>query len=123
MATLLQQSREARVEVAKPLLFSRKIKEVSIFINIVQLYLSMKMIEELKLTKIAWVLSYIQEEVVEAQKDNLLDELSKGESEVEIVKKLFKKIRNEFGEIVEEKQKVEQLRTIKQEEKTYNEYI
>ena len=123
MATLLQQSREARVEVAKPLLFSRKIKEVSIFINIVQLYLSMKMIEELKLTKIAWVLSYIQEEVVEAQKDNLLDELSKGESEVEIVKKLFKKIRNEFGEIVEEKQKVEQLRTIKQEKKTYNEYI
>ena len=66
MATLLQQSREARVEVAKPLLFSRKIKEVSIFIDIVQLYLSMKMIEELKLTKIAWVLSYIQEEVVEA---------------------------------------------------------
>jgi len=66
MATLLQQSREARVEVAKPLLFSRKIKEVSIFINIVQLYLSMKMIEELKLTKIAWVLSYVQEEVVEA---------------------------------------------------------
>ena len=123
MATLLQQSREARVEVAKPLLFSRKIKEVSIFINIVQLYLSMKMIEELKLTKIAWVLSYIQEEVVEAQKDNLLDELSKGESEVEIVKKLFKKIRNEFGEIVEEKQKIEQLRTIKQEKKTYNEYI
>ena len=123
MATLLQQSREARVEVAKPLLFSRKIKEVSIFINMVQLYLSMKMIEELKLTKIAWVLSYIQEEVVEAQKDNLLDELSKGESEVEIVKKLFKKIRNEFGEIVEEKQKVEQLRTIKQEKKTYNEYI
>ena len=81
------------------------------------------MIEELKLTKIAWVLSYVQEEVAEAQKDNLLDELSKGESEVEIVKKLFKKIRNEFGEIVEEKQKVEQLRTIKQEEKTYNEYI
>ena len=66
MATLLQQSREARVEVAKPLLFSRKIKEVSIFINIVQLYLSMKMIEELKLTKIAWVLSYVQEEVAEA---------------------------------------------------------
>lgn len=89
----------------------------------VQLYLSMKIIEELKLTKIAWVLSYVQEEVAEAQKNNLLNELSKGESEVEIVKKLFKKMRNEFGETVEEKQKVEQLRTIKQEEKTYNEYI
>jgi len=52
-----------------------------------------------------------------------LDELSKRESEMEIVKKLFKKIRNKFGETVEEKQKVEQLRTIKQEEKTYNKYI
>ena len=123
MTTLLQQSGGARVEVAKPLLFSGKIKEVSIFINMVQLYLSMKMIEELKLTKIAWVLSYVQKEVAEAQKDNLLDKLSKRESEMEIVKKLFKKIRNKFGETVEEKQKVEQLRTIKQEEKTYNEYI
>ena len=78
---------------------------------------------ELKLTKIAWVLSYVQEEVVEVQKNNLLDGLSKGESEVEIVEKLFKKMRNEFGKTVEEKQKMKQLRTIKQEEKTYNEYI
>ena len=42
----------------------------------------------------AWVLSYVQEEVAETQKDNLLDELSKGESEVEMVEELFGKIRN-----------------------------
>jgi len=65
VATLLQQSGGARVEVAKPLLFSGKIKEVSTFINMVQLYLSIKIMGELKLTKIAWVLSYVQEEVVE----------------------------------------------------------
>ena len=52
-----------------------------------------------------------------------MDGLSKGESEVEIVEKLFKKMRNEFGKTVEEKQKMKQLRTIKQEEKTYNKYI
>jgi len=40
-------------------------KEVSTFINMVQLYLSIKIMGELKLTKIAWVLSYVQEEVVE----------------------------------------------------------
>ena len=123
VATLLQQSGRARVEIAKFLLFSGKMKEVSTFINMVQLYLSIKIMGELKLTKIAWVLSYVQEEVVEVQKNNLLDGLSKGESEVEIVEKLFKKMRNEFGKIVEEKQKMKQLRTIKQEEKTYNEYI
>ena len=52
------------------------------------------------------MLSYIQGRVAEVWKDNLLDELSKGESEVEIVEELFKKMRNEFGETAEEKQKV-----------------
>ena len=46
--------------------------------------------------------------VAEAWKDNLLDELSKGESEVETV---------------EEEQKIEQLRTIEQEKKIYNKYV
>ena len=53
----------------------------------------------------------------------MLDELAKGESEVESVEQLFTKIRNDFGETSEEKRKIEQLRTIKQEEKTCNKYI
>jgi len=53
----------------------------------------------------------------------LLDELAKGESEVESVEQLFTKIRNDFGETSEEKRKIKQLRTIKQEEKTCNKYI
>ena len=52
------------MEVAKPSLFSRKMKEVSAFINATYLYLSMKITGESKATKIAWVLSYIQEGVV-----------------------------------------------------------
>ena len=52
--------------------------------------------------------------MAEVWKDNLLDELSKGESEVEIVEELFKKMRNEFRETGEEEKKVEQLRTIEQ---------
>ena len=44
----------------------------------------------------------------------MLDELSKGESEVEIVEELFKKMRSEFRETGEEEKKVEQLRTIEQ---------
>ena len=38
----------------------------------------------------------------------MLDELSKGELEVETVEELFKKIRNEFEETGEEERKVEQ---------------
>jgi len=35
-------------------------EKVSVFINIARLYLSIKMTEEPKITKITWVLSYVQ---------------------------------------------------------------
>jgi len=65
----------------------------------------------------AWVLSYVQGRVAEAWKDNLLDELAKGESEVDTVEKLFTKIRNE------EERKIEQLWTIEQGGRTCDEYV
>ena len=55
------------------------------------------------------MLSYVQEGVAEAWKNNLLDELAKGESEVDMVEKPFTKIRNDFGETSSEKRKIEQL--------------
>ena len=84
------------------------------FINMACLYLSMKITEESEMTKIAWMLSYVQEGVAEVWKDNLLDKLSKEELEVETAEELFRKMRNRFGEMVEEEQKIEQLRTIEQ---------
>jgi len=52
-----------------------------------------------------------------------LDKLLKKELEVEMAEELFSKIKNEFGEIAEEKRKVEQLRTIEQRERMYDKYI
>jgi len=43
--------------------------------------------------------------VAEAWKDNLLDELLKEESEVKMVKELFKKMKNEFGKTRKKKRK------------------
>ena len=111
------------MEVAKPSLFSGKIEKISVFINTAHLYLSMKIIKESKAIKMVWVLSYIQREVTEVWKNNLLDELSKGELEVETVEELFSKIRNKFGKTVEEERKIEQLRTIKQGGRICNEYV
>ena len=56
-------------------------------------------------------------------KDNLLDELAKRELEMEIAKQLFSKIRNDFGKTSKEERKIEQLRTIEQGGRTYNEYV
>jgi len=120
---MLLQQQESRAEVAKPEIFSGKIEEVSIFVNAAHLYIRMKMAEEAAVTQMAWVLLYVQEGIAEAWKNNLLDELAKGESEVELAEQLFAKIRNDFGETSEEERKIEQLRTIEQRGRTCNEYM
>ena len=109
---MLLQQQGSRVEVARPQVFSGKMKEVSVFINIVYLYIRIKIMDKAATTQMAWVLLYVQEGVAEAWKDNLLDELAKRESEVETVEQLFTKIRNDFRKMSEEKRKIEQLRII-----------
>ena len=52
-----------------------------------------------------------------------MDELAKGESEVELAEQLFAKIRNDFGETSEEERKIEQLKTIEQKGRTCNKYV
>jgi len=111
------------VEVARPQVFSGRMKEVSHINECAHLYIRMKMTEEAVATQVAWVLSYVQRGIAEAWKDNLLDELAKGESEVELAEQLFTKIRNDFGETSEEERKIEQLRTIEQGERTCDEYV
>ena len=77
------------------------------FINVAQLYLSMKITEEPEIMRIAWVLFYVQKGTTEAWKNNLLDELAKGISEVTMVEKLFAKMKNEFGKTSKAKRKME----------------
>jgi len=98
-------------------------EEVSIFINVVYLYIRMKITEEAATTQVTWVLSYVQGGIAEVWKDNLLDELAKKESEVELAEQLFIKIRDDFEETLEEKRKIEQLRTIEQGGRTCDEYV
>ena len=120
---MLLQQQGSRVEVARSQVFSGKIEEVSAFVNAAQLYIRMKMMEEVAATQVAWVLSYVQGGIAEAWKDNLLDELAKGKLEVDSAEQLFTKIRNNFGETTEEEKKIEQLRTIKQGGRTCDEYV
>jgi len=50
---------QTREEVTRPQVFSRKMEEVSAFINAACLYIRMKMTEEVAAAQMAWVLSYI----------------------------------------------------------------
>jgi len=62
---MLLQQQESRVEVAKLQVFSGKMEEVSVFVNIACLYIRMKMMEEVATTQVAWVLSYVQGGIAE----------------------------------------------------------
>ena len=84
-------------------------EEVSVFINAARIYIRMKMTDEAATTQVAWVLSYVQGGIAEVWKDNLMDELAKGESEVETVEQLFSKIRNDFGDLEKRRRKKERL--------------
>jgi len=54
------------VEVARPQVFSRRMEEVSAFVNAACLYIRMKMTEEAVATQVAWVLLYVQGGIAEA---------------------------------------------------------
>jgi len=57
--TMLLQQQGSRVEVARPQVFSRKMEEISVFVNTARLYIRMKMTEEVVAIQVAWVLSYM----------------------------------------------------------------
>jgi len=56
---MLLQQQGSRVEVTRPQVFSRKIEEVSAFVNTARLYIRMKITKETAATQVAWVLSYV----------------------------------------------------------------
>jgi len=61
--------------------------------------------------------------VAEIWKDNILDEIAKGTSDVETMEELFEKMREEFGEFDKESRKADELRLLIQGPRTCDEYI
>jgi len=51
--TMLLQQQGSRVEVARPQVFSRKMEEMSAFVNMACLYIRTKMTEEIAMTQVA----------------------------------------------------------------------
>jgi len=56
---MLLQQQGSRVEVAKPQTFSRRMEEISAFVNAARLYIRMKIAEEAAVTQVAWMLLYV----------------------------------------------------------------
>ena len=61
--------------------------------------------------------------MAEVWKNNVLDKIEKGMSEVTTMKELFEKIMEEFGKFDEESRKVDKLRLLVQGPRTCNKYV
>ena len=111
------------VKATKLPLFEGEREKVVGFINFCHLYINMKIEERTEEQKVTWVLSYMQGEVAEVWKENILEEIAQGTSEVTTAEELFTKMRGEFGEFNEQSRKVNKLRILEQRSRTCNKYV
>jgi len=112
-----------KAEVAAPPKFNGSKEAVVGFMNACHLYARARLERVDNKRKISWVLFYVQRGVAEVWKNNILDEIEKGTSEVDTMEELLKKMREEFGEFDEESRKVDELRLLVQGPRTCNEYV
>ena len=112
-----------KTEVAAPPKFDESKEVVVEFVNACHLYTRARLGGVGNKEKISWILSYMQGGVAEVWKDNILDEIKKGTSEVETMEELFEKMREEFGEFDKESRKADELRLLVQGPRTCDEYV
>jgi len=103
-----------KAEVAVPPKFDGSREAVVGFVNTCHLYARARLEGVHNKGRISWALFYVQGGVAEVWKDNILDEIEKGISEVETMEELFEKMREEFGEFDEESRKADELRLLVQ---------
>jgi len=73
-----RQRGEEATKVAKPQIFDGISSKVAEFITACKLYIRMKLRGEMVEEQIQWILSYVQGEVVDVWKENIMEELKAG---------------------------------------------
>ena len=101
------------IKVARPQRFDRSLEKISEFVIACKLYIWMKMRGDAVKEQIQWILSYVQEGLVDIWKENILEDLKVGLLEYKTVGEFLAEIKKEFGRGDKEVVKVAELRRLK----------
>ena len=86
----------SNIDVVKPSVFNREVRRVGGFITTYRLYLRIQIRGVTVKEQIQQVLSYMQEELVDIWKENLLEDLETGEAEFGSVEEFLLELKKEF---------------------------
>ena len=104
-------------------MFDRTPSRVAGFVTGCKLYIRNKLAGATVEAQVQWVLSFIQEGSADVWKENMIEEVEKGEMEYEIVEEFLTVLKREFGGGEEESVKAAELRKLEQGEKTMEEFV
>ena len=113
----------SHMEVAKPAIFNGEVGRVGGFITACRLYIKMRLRGSTVEEQVQWVLTYVQGGSADVWKENVIDEIEKGEVEFESVEEFLTCLKKEFGGGEEESVKAAELRKLEQGGKTMEEFV
>ena len=113
----------SNIEVAKLQTFNGKISKILGFLTICKLYIRIRMREMVVEEQIQWVFLYIQGELADIWKENVIKNLKSEELEYITIEEFLMDLKKEFGREDNKTMKMTDLKKVEQESRTIKKFV